>query len=181
MNIKTVDNRMVSKNLLFMGFYLFFMTISTLSYSAEVINEYSRIVNTSKAKHHKEDKSIMTFTLNLWAPDQVAPAEAKPVEIGDNYQYLYDPETQIVQQNKRNRKVEFKFHSDLGERYQFRWLTADNPQYVTLTKMKKHHMLVSLDDGELSEYTYFELWVYDTQTGDVFMCDPIIIARRTGH
>ncbi|NQZ90177.1 MAG: hypothetical protein HRT54_21655 [Colwellia sp.] len=36
-------------------------------------------------------------------------------------------------------------------------------------------MKVQLSDGPLVDNIYFEVWVLDTLTGEVFMCDPIIV------
>lgn len=56
---------------------------------------------------------IKTFVLNLWAPDQVASAEAKPAEVGASYQYMYSPESHELESNDAHYMVEFKFHSDI--------------------------------------------------------------------
>lgn len=119
-------------------------------------------------------QAVKTFYLNLWAPDQVAPIEAKPVEFGISYQYLYTPESFEVQPSDGQQVIAFKFHSDLANRYQFRWITADQPQFVRFNKMKSHKMKVNIDTraSNQDQDIYFEVWVYDTLTGEVFMCDP---------
>lgn len=43
--------------------------------------------------------------------------------------------------------------------------------------MKKQHMEVMLNNGEINDDIYFEVWVYDTFTGEVFMCDPQVHNR----
>ena len=40
--------------------------------------------------------------------------------------------------------------------------------------MKPHRMKVQLNDDEIADDIYFEVWVLDTITGEVFMCDPQI-------
>ena len=152
----------------------FSLTFSSLSFAAPVAKtdiEQSTSVESAQA-------NARTFYLNLWAPDQVPPAEAKPVEIGDNYQYLYTPESFEFANDEVNRKVVFKFHQDVANRYKFRWISADQPQHTTLKKMHNNRIVVKLDDGDYDTNIYFELWVYDTITGQSFMCDPIIRVKR---
>jgi len=69
-----------------------------------------------------------TFYLNIWAPDQVAPAEAKPVEYGVSYQYQYTPESHEIQSANDSHRVVFKLHPDVKQRYQFRWISLYNYQ-----------------------------------------------------
>ena len=64
------------------------------------------------------------------------------------------------------------FTEYLGERYQIRWLTARDPSGVTLLKKKDNEMWVTVDANGLIDPVYFEGWVYDTLTGERFMCDP---------
>ncbi|BDX06995.1 hypothetical protein [Planctobacterium marinum] len=135
----------------------------------------------SEQTHQQENaqqRNVQTFTLNLWAPDEVPPEEAKLAEVGDSYHYLYSPDSLTFDEEDSNRVVQFRFHDDVKHRYQFRWITAENPQDVTLTKKTHKKINLALDDGEISGSTYFEVWVYDTQTGQRFMCDPEIIVGR---
>ncbi|MCO4799832.1 MAG: hypothetical protein KC484_11470 [Colwelliaceae bacterium] len=147
---------------------LVILAISTTSYATTVANKSA----TLSPNGNSATSNVYTFQLSLWSPEQLAPAEAKPVEIGGNYFYLYNPEAIEVDEAQTNRIIKFEFHPSLGDRYQFRWLTADHPQYVTLNKMKPHRMKVLLNDGEIADDIYFEVWVLDTLTGEVFMCDP---------
>ena len=126
------------------------------------------------------DTQVKTFYLKLWAPDQVAPADAKPVEYGDSYQYKYTPESHKLTGSDQAHDVVFKFHPDLKNRYQFRWLSADQPQFVSLKKAKKHKMKVKVDtnSSEYDQDIYFEVWVLDTKTGKVLMCDPAIQVKE---
>lgn len=126
----------------------------------------------SVESNSQKNQQVATFTLNLWAPDEVAPPEAKLAEIGDSYQYLYTPDSLQFSTEETNRVGKFKFHKDVKDRYEFRWITASHPQHVTLEKMKDKKIVVKLDDGEVASNIYFEVWVYDTLTGKSFMCDP---------
>ena len=150
----------------------FLLTAFVLSHSGYATNVTSD--NTAQALTNNSKKKVYTFELTLWSPEQLASVEAKPVEVGGNYFYQYNPEAIVIDEAQDNRMIEFKFHPSLGNRYQFRWLTADHPQYVTLKKMKQHRMKVKLNDGPIADDIYFEVWVYDTLTGEVFMCDPQI-------
>jgi hypothetical protein len=114
-----------------------------------------------------------TFTLNLWAPGVEAPEGAKYAEWGDLYQYQYNPETVTFTDNDSVKTLQFRFHADLADRYQFRWVTASEPQSVTLAKMKTDKMDIKVDG--YSSDMYFEVWVLDTLTGKVFMADPRVI------
>ena len=146
-----------------------------------VMQQYAGLNRPSEQTHQQENnqqQNIQTFTLNLWAPDEVPPAEAKLAEVGDSYHYLYSPDSLTFSEEDSNRVVQFRFHDDVKHRYQFRWITAENPQDVTLTKKTHKKINLALDDGILVENTYFEVWVYDTQTGKRFMCDPDIIIIR---
>lgn len=147
------------------------LTLSNGIYATSVITENSSQEPTSQ---NQKNNNIYTFELKLWSPVQLAPVEAKPVEVGGNYYYLYNPEVITIDQEQDNRIIEFSFHPSLGNRYQFRWLTADYPQYLTLKQMQDHRMQVKLNDGAINDDIYFEVWVYDTLTGEVFMCDPQI-------
>ena len=122
---------------------------------------------------------VQVFSLNIWAPDEVAPAEAKPVEWGGNYQYQYTPDSLDFLASDTNRVVKFKFDQNLGERYQFRWVTSTHPEHVTLDKKTDSKMRILLEDGDaVTETLYFEVWVQDTHTGEHFMCDPSVRIRR---
>jgi hypothetical protein len=136
-------------------------------------NSDDSVRNTAK------EKTIYNFELNLWSPDELPDEDSKPAEIGGNYFYLYNPDTITVDENKSNRIIQFTFHPRLGDRYQFRWLTVDHPQYVTLKKKKDHKVKVLLNNGAIADDIYFEVWVLDTLTGEVFMCDPQIRNRGT--
>jgi len=122
------------------------------------------------------EQQVKTFYLNLWAPDQVADADAKPAEYGANYQYSYTPNSHEVESGDREQLVEFKFHPSVKHRYKFRWLSADQPQLVSFSKIKPKKMKVTVDTAPNSTTedtdVYFEVWVLDTETGEVFMCDP---------
>jgi len=150
--------RFLSKSLL----ALLLLTISQFTFA----NDNSQTTNS--------DPTVKTFYLNLWAPDQVPPAEAKPVEFGINYQYQYTPNSHEVPASDVPQQVVFKFHPDVAQRYQFRWITADQPQFVSFEKFKSHKMKVNVDASasEQDLDIYFEVWVYDTLTGEVVMCDP---------
>jgi len=146
---------------------LLFLCVSQLGYANS--NGASNKVNTQE--------ETKTFYLNIWAPDQVAPTEAKPVEYGVSYQYQYTPESHEIQSVNDSHRVVFKLHPDVKHRYQFRWISADQPQFVQLAKVKKRKITVDVDAVENNEDIYFELWVYDTLTGEVVMCDPRIRIR----
>jgi len=149
-------------------FALLFLCISQLSYA-----------NSSGANNEVSTEAyVKTFYLNIWAPDQVAPAKAKPVEYGVSYQYQYTPESHEIQSANDSHRVVFKLHPDVKQRYQFRWISADQPQFVQLAKVKKRKIIVDVDAVENNEDIYFELWVYDTVTGEVIMCDPRVRIRR---
>lgn len=77
------------------------------------------------------ETNIKTFTLQLWAADEVPPSDAKHVEIGGGYYYRYTPEAVSFTDNT-NRKVHITFDNTLASRYQFRWVTATIPGDVTL-------------------------------------------------
>ena len=170
MNLTKID----AKKTIFSLVAVFSLTFSSLNVAAPRTSDSyepgTSIENTQV--------NVKTFYLNLWAPDQVPPADAKPVEIGENYQYLYTPENHEFSDDVINRKVVFKFHEDVADRYQFRWISADQPQHTTLKKMKRNRIVVTLDDGDYNTDIYFELWVYDTVTQQSFMCDPRIGVRR---
>ena len=85
----------------------------------------------------KRAKKVYNVELNLWSPEELPPEEEKSAEIGGNYFYLYNPEEVSIDSDQNNRIVEFTFHPSLKKRYQFRWLTSDYPQYVTLQKKTK--------------------------------------------
>jgi len=125
-------------------------------------------LSVSQLSYASTEEEVKTFYLNIWAPDQVAPAEAKPVEYGVNYQYQYTPESHEIQSLNDSHRVVFKLHPDVKQRYQFRWISADQPQFV---------QIVDVDAVENNEDIYFELWVYDTLTGEVVMCDPRVRVR----
>jgi hypothetical protein len=130
-------------------------------------------VTTIQANDQNSDSNETgTFTLNLWAPGVEAPADAKYAEWGDLYQYQYNPETVSFADNDSVKTLQFRFHTDLADRYQFRWVTASEPQSVTLAKMKTDKMDIKVDG--YSNDMYFEVWVLDTLTGKVFMADPTI-------
>lgn len=122
--------------------------------------------------------NIKTFNLELWAPDEQAPLDAKPAEIGDNYRYRYSPEQQAFSSKDTDRVVVFAMDKSSKARYQFRWIAADTPQFTRLLKVKPDEISVGLDDGPLSAQTYFELWVYDRVLNQSFMCDPEVVIRR---
>ena len=132
----------------------------------------------TQQQRNNQQQNVQTFTLNLWAPDEVPPAEAKLAEVGDSYHYLYSPDTLTFSEEDSNRVVQFRFHDNVKHRYQFRWITAENPQDVTLTKKTHKKINLALDDGEIAQSTYFEVWVYDRQTGQRFMCDPDLEVGR---
>jgi len=123
------------------------------------------------------DDNTATFTLELWAPDEVPPHDAKHAEIGNSYYYRYTPE--VVQFNSnQNRKLNIQFHENTESRYQFRWVTATSPGDVTLLSKSNSLMEIAIDDGDnVSDSIYIEVWVYDTLTGERFMCDPQVQNR----
>jgi hypothetical protein len=41
--------------------------------------------------------------------------------------------------------------------------------------MKHQHITIKVDDGDVAQSSYFEVWVYDTLTGKSFMADPEVI------
>ena len=149
------------------------LTLFLLSFSQV---SYAKSDNHGQNVSKHQQQNVKNFYLNLWAPDQVAPADAKPVEYGINYQYRYTPNSHEVQANDEAQTVVFKFHPDLKNRYQFRWISADQPQLVSFDKVKKRKIKVKVDAHtvEQDEDIYFEVWVYDTLTGEVLMCDPMV-------
>lgn len=156
---------------------LLLAALSAPQVMAETVTAESYLNNAQSVEQHQQrgqQKQVQTFTLNLWAPDEVPPAEAKLAEVGDSYHYLYTPDSLNFSMDDTNRIVKFRFHDDTQNRYQFRWITAQHPEDVTLTKKTPSKINLALDDGEIAESTYFELWVYDTKTGQRFMCDPDI-------
>jgi len=44
--------------------------------------------------------------------------------------------------------------------------------------VKKRKITVDVDAVENNEDIYFELWVFDTLTGEVVMCDPRVKVRK---
>jgi hypothetical protein len=150
------------------------LTLSNGIYATSIDNDNTAQKITSDSK---KQNNVYKFELNLWSPDQLAPVGAKPAEVGGNYFYLYNPDVIAIEPEQDNRIIEFAFHPSLGKRYQFRWLSADNPQYLTLKKMKHRSVKVKLNDGVINDDIYFEVWVYDTLTGEVFMCDPQMINK----
>jgi hypothetical protein len=171
--MKNTKNHFLAKSLL----ALLIFSVSQLSFANGNNNNSN---NSNQQQTNGQQQKVKTFYLNLWAPDQVAPAEAKPVEYGVSYQYSYTPESHEVQSGDVAQKVAFKFHPDVGQRYQFRWISADQPQLVSFAKVKKHKMKVNVDvsDNTQDQDVYFEVWVYDTLTGEVIMCDPRIKIRK---
>jgi len=121
---------------------------------------------------------VKVFHLNVWAPDEVAPADAKLAEYGGNYQYQYTPESHELDTSNGEQLVAFKLHHDAKQRYQFRWISTDHPQLVSFTKVKAKKIKVQLDETEEDTDVYFELWLVDTHTGAVLMCDPRIVIRK---
>ncbi|AIF99419.1 hypothetical protein [Alteromonas australica] len=120
------------------------------------------------------ETNTQIFTLQLWAPDEVPPPDAKHVEIGEGYYYRYTPEAVSFTDNT-NRKVKITFDTTLASRYQFRWVTATSPGDVTLEEKTNTLMRIAIDDGnDVADDIYLEVWVFDTQTGERFMCDPQI-------
>tara|TARA_R110002012_G_scaffold68816_1_gene178606 strand:- start:1713 stop:2264 length:552 start_codon:yes stop_codon:yes gene_type:complete len=126
-------------------------------------------------------QAVKTFYLQLWAPDQVAPADATPVEYGANYQYRYTPESHEVAAGNGAELIGFEFHPALKKRYQFRWISSDQPHLVSFDKIKKRKMnvRVDIDSNNQAQDIYFEVWVYDTLTGEVLMCDPRVRIIKT--
>lgn len=148
---------------------------------AGTVTAESLLNNAQSGEEHQQrgqHKHVQTFTLNLWAPDEVPPAEAKLAEVGDSYHYLFTVDRPNFLVEDTDRVVKVRFHDDTQNRYQFRWITAEYPEGMTLTKKTHKKINIALDDGELAESNYFEVWVYDTQTGQRFMCDPAIIIIR---
>lgn len=45
--------------------------------------------------------------------------------------------------------------------------------------MKHQRAKVKLDDGEIAGNIYFEVWIYDTLTGEILMCDPQVLNKGT--
>ncbi|MCG7550996.1 hypothetical protein [Pseudoalteromonas sp. Of7M-16] len=127
---------------------------------------------------NNQSGNIKVFSLSVFSPDEIAPIDAKPVEVGEGYRYRYNPESHNFDPQQTQREIVFEFAAELDERYEFRWITADQPQHVSLVDKQSDKITVALDDGEVAPLTYFEVWVYDTQTGEVFMCDPVIVIRR---
>ena len=124
------------------------------------------------------DDNTATFTLELRTPDEVPPHDAKHAEIGKSYYYRYTPEA-ITFDSNENREVKIKFHESVESRYQFRWVYATNPGDLTLNKKTDGVIKIAIDDGDdVADDIYLEVWVYDTQTGERFMCDPKILNRR---
>lgn len=103
---------------------------------------------------------------------QGPPHDAKHAEIVNSYCYRYTPE--VVQFNSnQNRKLNIQFHENTESRYQFRWVTATSPGDVTLLSKSNSLMEIAIDDGDdVSDSIYIEVWLYDTLTGERFMCDP---------
>ena len=120
------------------------------------------------------DDTTKTFTLQIWAPDQIPPTDAKHVDIGEGYYYKYTPE--IIEFNTSiNRKINIEFANPLNDRYAFRWITSTSPGDVTLEEKNETLMRIAIDDGnDVASEMYIEVWVQDTQTGERFMCDPQI-------
>ncbi len=98
-------------------------------------------------------------------------------EFGDSYQYLYTPDTLAFNSEQTIRTVVFKFNDELAKRYQFRWITATQPQHLTLAKMSSQQVQINLDNGDI-DGMYFEVWIYDSLTGKRFMCEPVIIVEK---
>lgn len=121
---------------------------------------------------NKSEQQVKTFTLNLWSPEQVPPADAKLAEYGASYHYQYTPESHELPASTSGHTIAFKLHDDVKQRYQFRWLSADQPQFVSFEKIKAKTMKVNISPSETEQDIYFEVWLYDTLTGEVFMCDP---------
>ncbi|BFT29787.1 hypothetical protein D210916BOD24_09630 [Alteromonas sp. D210916BOD_24] len=118
------------------------------------------------------DENTATFTLAIWAPDEVPPHNAKHVEIGNSYYYRYTPE-EILFESNQNRKLNIEFHESFESRYQFRWVTATSPSDVTLLTKSDSLIKIAVDDGDdVSDSIYIEVWVYATLTGERFMADP---------
>lgn len=165
---------------------LFIFSLSQVSYanghsiskSSQSQNKKSQQVNNNQNSQQKKLK-VKTFYLILWTPDQIAPADALPVEFGNNYQYRYTPNSHDVPAGDGAQQVVFKFHPDLKNRYKFRWISADQPQWVSFDKVKQRKIKVNVDAHTLEqdEDVYFEVWVYDTLTGEVLMCDPRVKIR----
>ena len=125
-----------------------------------------------------ETTNTATFTLQLWAPDEVPPADAKHVEIGEGYYYRYTPEA-IAFESNTNRKLNIEFSPALNDRYAFRWVTATSPGDVTLEDKTDSGIQIGVDDGDdVADDIYIEVWVLDKQTNIRFMCDPQIINKK---
>lgn len=127
-----------------------------------------------KRARHKRRNQYPNLYITTWAPDEVPPPDAKHVEIGEGYYYRYTPEAVSFTDNT-NRKVKITFDTTLASRYQFRWVTATSPGDVTLEEKTNTLMRIAIDDGnDVADDIYLEVWVFDTQTGERFMCDPQI-------
>lgn len=121
---------------------------------------------------NEANTGTQTFALQIWAPDEIPPADAKHVEIGEGYYYRYTPESVVFTTNT-NRKLNIEFASILNDRYAFRWVTATSPGDLTLEEKSDNLMRIAIDDGnDVADDMYLEVWVLDTQTGERFMCDP---------
>ena len=76
---------------------LFILGLSQVSYAND--HKTNNGISNSQSDHSQnsqQQKNVKTFYLNLWAPDQVAPADATPAEYGNNYQYRYTPNSHKV-------------------------------------------------------------------------------------
>ncbi len=173
MQKRPIKKHFLAKSLLALSIF----SLSQISYANTPVDITTSNNALTQQQGSSSKQAVKTFYLNLWAPDQVAPAEAIPVEYGVNYQYRYTPESHEVQADAGEQLIAFEFHPDLKKRYQFRWVSADQPQLVSFDKVKKRKMKVKIDAGatEQDQDVYFEVWVYDTLTGEVLMCDPKVI------
>ncbi|WMN60719.1 hypothetical protein NI389_05290 [Pseudoalteromonas xiamenensis] len=142
------------------------------------VNLTANAQNIDHGQNARLPSALKTFSLELWSPDQAAPLDTKPAEFGDNYRYRYTPEQHSFEETETNRVVVFSLNKSLKARYQFRWIAADTPQFTHIVSMKPDEIIVGLDDGPLSGQTYFELWIYDTELQQSFMCDPEVVIRR---
>ena len=50
---------------------------------------------------------------------------------------------------------------------------------MSLVKKRERRVKIAIDDGTVAEEIYFEVWVYDTQTGKRFLCDPRLAVGGT--